>query len=71
MSLQKFCYRLRAQNGALIEQVVIQAADEPAARDKLLRMYPHGEVLVVWTEAAPTGGATGRSFEDIADLLND
>lgn len=68
MSLDKFSFRIRTRNGVMLERLLIQAASEEDARVRLLRMYPHSEILMACREA---GGAIGaaRSFEDIADLL--
>lgn len=70
MPMGKFGFRVRAQNGAIIERVLIQAQSEEDARARLLRLYPRSEMLSNWLE----GGGTPQShmsFEDIADLLND
>lgn len=69
MSLEKYGFRIRAHNGAVVERVILQASGDEEARAKLTRMYPHCEILHAWLE---TGGATppSKSFEDIADLLN-
>jgi hypothetical protein len=69
MPLEKFGFRIRAQNGAVVERLVIQASCEEEARVKLTRMYPQCEVLGFWIETSGTTSAT-KSFEDIADLLN-
>jgi hypothetical protein len=69
MQLEKFCFRIRAQNGALIERVLIQAQSEEDGRCKLLRMYPRSEILSTWTESEPVT-QTHKSFEDLVDLLN-
>jgi hypothetical protein len=70
MTLEKFGFRIRAHNGALLDHLVIQADHADAARTKLLRMYPHCEILATWTESHDTGLPNSKSFEDIADLLN-
>jgi hypothetical protein len=70
MTLEKFGFRIRAHNGALIDHLVIQASGADEARSKLLRMYPHCEVLATWTESQGTVNPNSKSFEDIADLLN-
>lgn len=70
MQLKKFGFRIRAQNGALIEHLIIQAVDPESAREKLLRMYPHCEILSNWTEGNGQPGPSGKSFEDIADIIN-
>jgi len=69
MQLNKFGFRIRAQNGAVIEKIMIHAQSEEDARAKLLRMYPRCEVLSSWTEGEPVT-QTNKSFEDLADLLN-
>ncbi len=70
MHLEKFGFRIRAQNGALIDHLIIQAADASSAREKLMRMYPHCEILASWTENGSLPGPSGKSFEDIADIIN-
>jgi hypothetical protein len=69
MILEKFTFRIRTRNGVVMERVQIQATDEAGARTRLLKMYPMSEVLETSQAMTGTGGA--RSFEDIADLLND
>ena len=74
MTLEKFTFRIRTRNGVAMDKLQIQAATEEEARAKLLRMYPYCEVLDANHETAITGigtGSAGKSFEDIADLLND
>ncbi len=70
MQLEKFSFRIRAQNGALIEHLLIQAVDADEARAKLLRMYPNCEVLAAWTETSGQPAPSGKSFEDISDIIN-
>lgn len=70
MPLEKFSFRIRAHNGALLDHLVIQATDAEEAGAKLLRMYPRCEVLAAWTESAGASSPTGKSFEDIADIIN-
>jgi hypothetical protein len=70
MTLEKFGFRIRAHNGALLDHLVIQAFTADEARAKLLRMYPQCEVLSAWTESQGTANPNSKSFEDIADLLN-
>lgn len=69
MQLEKFGFRIRTHNGALLDHLLIQAVTEEEARIKLLRMYPQCEVLASWTETPGSSHAT-KSFEDLADLLN-
>lgn len=69
MQIEKLGFRIRAQNGAIIERVLIQAATEEDGRSKLLRLYPRCEILSNWIEGEPVT-QTNKSFEDLADLLN-
>lgn len=69
MQLNKFGFRIRAQNGAVMEKIMIHAQSEEDGRTKLLRMYPRCEILANWTEGDPVT-QTHKSFEDLADLLN-
>lgn len=69
MTLEKFSFRIRTRNGVVLDRLHIQAADQDEARAKLLRMYPHCEVLSASQENQAASQA-GKSFEDIADLLN-
>ncbi len=70
MQLDKYVFRIRTRNGALMEHLMIQAATEADARARLVRMYPGCEVLSSRTETTEPGHAS-RSFEDLADLLNE
>ncbi len=70
MQLEKIAFRIRTRNGALLDHLLIQAIDEEEARAKLLRMYPQCEVLACWAETAGTTPSSGKSFEDVVDLLN-
>lgn len=68
-TLGKFGFRIRAQNGAVIERILIHAKSEEDGRSKLYRMYPRSEILSSWVEGEPPAQAH-MSFEEIADLLN-
>jgi hypothetical protein len=70
MQLEKFGFRIRAHNGAVIDHITIQAADAGEARLRLMRMYPHCEVMDTWSESATPTPTAGKSFEDIADIIN-
>jgi hypothetical protein len=70
MQTEKFGFRIRAQNGAVIERVLIQAKSEEDSRSKLFRMYPRSEILSAWLESEPAAQSP-MSFEHLADLLND
>jgi hypothetical protein len=70
MQLEKIGFRIRTRNGALLDHLLIQAANAEEARAKLLRMYPQCEVLSTWSEQAGNGQTASKSFEDLADLLN-
>lgn len=67
--MAKFGFRVRAQNGAVIERVMIQAQSEEASRTKLFRLYPRSEILSSWREGEVAAQAN-MSFEDLADLLS-
>lgn len=69
MQIGKFGFRVRAQNGAIIERVLIQAQSEEAGRTKLFRLYPRSEILSSWREGE-AATQTNMSFEDLADLLS-
>lgn len=72
MTLEKFVFRIRTRNGVVMERLQIQAADEAGARARLVRMYPHCEILATNQKPAPqVAGSLSRSFEDIADLLSE
>ena len=69
MQTGKFGFRIRANNGAIIERILIQAQSEEDGRAKLFRMYPRSEILSTWNEGDPVTQSF-KSFEDLADLLN-
>jgi hypothetical protein len=68
--MEKYGFRIRAHNGALLDHLIIQAQDADGARAKLLRMYPQCAILATWTEASTQPAPSGKSFEDIADIIN-
>ncbi len=70
VQLEKIGFRIRTRNGAVLDHLLIQAADETEARAKLLRMYPLCEVLASWTETPGASPSSSKSFEDLVDLLN-
>ena len=68
-TLGKFGFRIRAQNGAVIERILIHAKSEEDGRSKLYRMYPRSEILSSWVEGEPPALAR-MPTEDVAVPLN-
>ncbi len=67
---EKFGFRVRTRNGAVVERVLISADAEEEALVKLTQMYYQCEVLSTWRDA-PAPRVAASSFEELADLLND
>lgn len=66
--LDKFGFKVRTRNGAIVEKVLINGESEADARSRLMKMYYHCEVLETWREShAPK--LAGASFEDVVDLM--
>lgn len=66
---EKYGFRVRTRNGAVVERVLISADSEDEARVKLMQMYYQCEVLATWRDT-PAPRVAGSSFEELADLLN-
>jgi hypothetical protein len=45
--MQKFGFRIKTRTGALVDNLVIQAADQTQAEQKLLQMYHQAVVIDV------------------------
>ncbi|MDD5297417.1 MAG: hypothetical protein PHU46_10940 [Rhodocyclaceae bacterium] len=69
LRLEKFGFRVRTRNGAVVERVLIHAEAEDEARVKLNKMYQQCEVLACWKET-PGPAIAGSSFEELVDLLS-
>ena len=67
---EKYGFRVRTRNGAVVERVLISADSEEEARSKLAQMYYQCEVLATWRDI-PAPRVAGSSFEELVDLLND
>ena len=67
---EKYGFRVRTRNGAVVERVLISADSEEDARAKLAQMYQKCDVLATWRDA-PAPRVAGSSFEELVDLLND
>lgn len=70
MPTEKYGFRIRAQNGALVERIMIHAASEEESRKRLFRMYPRSEILSSWREGCEVQTQSNKSFEELADLLS-
>jgi hypothetical protein len=66
--MNKFSYRIRCRNGAVVENLQINGELELPAREKLMRMYPNCEVLN-WKEIAKDG-RYNINYEDVLDLIS-
>lgn len=65
----KYGFKVRTRNGAIVERVLINGDSEEDAKLKLMQMYYHCEVLECWRDSqAPK--VAGASFEDVVDLIN-
>ena len=67
--LEKFGFRIRTQTGAMVDNLLIHAADLAAAETKLRRMYPNCQVLETWN-AKTRLGSQGTSYEEVIDLIS-
>lgn len=66
--MSKFLYQIRCRNGAVVDNLQIIGELEMQAREKLMQMYPHCEILQ-WSEV--TNELTRNiSYEDVLDLIN-
>lgn len=68
-SLNKFGFRIRTRNGAVVEQLFINGKDEEEAVRRLQQMYRQCQVLACWRVQA-AGPNVHASFEDVVDLLS-
>lgn len=63
--MTKYVYRIRCNNGALVEHLQIYGETESLARERLMQMYHHCEVLEVVVAATPRQLST-----DFVDVLS-
>lgn len=67
--LEKYGFRVRTRNGAVVDRVLIHASSEDEARARLGKMYQHCEILSSWRETL-SAPISGSSFEELVDILS-
>lgn len=68
--IEKYGFRIRTRNGAIVENLSIAGRDESDAQRKLLQMYQGCEILASFSLPAPGTARNGHaSYEDIMDLI--
>lgn len=65
--ITKYVYRIRCNNGAIVDYLQIYGETEGAARDRLMQMYRHCEVLEVSIAASSRQMST--DFVDVLDNI--
>ncbi len=65
----KYIYRIRCNNGALVEHLQIYGETESLARERLMQMYHHCEVLEV--SIAATSRQASTDFVDVLSNIVD
>ncbi len=67
--MTKYVYRIRCSNGALVEHLQIYGETESLARERLMQMYHHCEVLEV--SIAATSRQASTDFVDVLSNIVD
>lgn len=65
--ITKYVYRIRTQNGAVVDNLQIYGKDESESLKKLQRMYHRCEVLE--TRMLAPERSANASYEDVLDLI--
>ncbi len=65
--LAKYVYQIRSRNGVVVNNLQIQGASEEDARQKLMQMYPHCDILSCHSVVAGHHG--GTSYEAVLDEI--
>jgi len=63
----KYVYKIRCNNGAIVDNLQIYGTTESVARDRLMQMYRHCEVLDV--SIAATARQLSTDFVDVLDNI--
>jgi hypothetical protein len=63
----KYVYQIRSRNGVVVNNLQIYGRTEAEAREKLMQMYTHCEILECAGAAAEHHGNT--SYEDVLDVI--
>jgi hypothetical protein len=65
----KYVYQIRSRNGVVVNNLQIYGRTEEDAREKLMQMYMHCEILESAVAAAEYYG--NSSDEDILDVITE
>jgi hypothetical protein len=68
-NMTKYVYRIRCNNGALVEHLQIYGETESLARERLMQMYRNCEVLEV--SVAVTSRQVSTDFADVLSNIVD
>ncbi len=63
----KYVYQIRSRNGVVVNNLQIYGRTEDEARQKLMQMYPHCQVLQ--NSIAATEHSSSANYEDILDII--
>ncbi len=66
----KYVYRIRCSNGALVEHLQIYGETESHARERLMQMYHHCEVLEVVVAAATSRQLSTEFVDVLSSIVN-
>ncbi len=67
--MTKYVYRIRCNNGAMVEHLQIYGETESVARNRLMQMYHNCEVLEV--SVAPTSRQLSTDYVDVLSNIVD
>ncbi len=65
--MTKYVYKIRCNNGAVVDQLQIYGKTEDASREKLLQMYRNCEVLNV--SVAQSARQSSTDYDDVLDRI--
>lgn len=65
--MTKYVYKIRCNNGAVVDQLQIYGKTEDASREKLLQMYRNCQVLNV--SVAENARHSSTDYDDVLDQI--
>jgi len=65
--MTKYVYKIRCNNGAIVDHLQIYGKTEEASREKLLQMYRNCEILDIST--ATNGRDLSTDYDDVLNRI--
>lgn len=67
--MNKYGFKIRTRDGSVVENLQVQARDQPEAERKINQVYRHCEIIDCH-EVTPTLTKQGLDLEDVIALIN-